>query len=83
MWRIKVVATASLSVACTLDASALAQDISSPNPAPVQPAAASVPLRVTTLISNLKHPWGPTFLPDGSMLVSERPGRLRLITQDG
>jgi glucose/arabinose dehydrogenase len=42
-----------------------------------------VPLRVTTCASNLEHPWALTFLPDGRMLVSERPGRLRVITQAG
>jgi glucose/arabinose dehydrogenase len=29
------------------------------------------------------HPWGMAFLPDGRLLVSERPGRLRLIGRDG
>jgi glucose/arabinose dehydrogenase len=85
MWRIRIIPTlASLTLACTLVTSAFAQeDQASPNPAPVQPSAASIPLRVTTFASNLEHPWGLTFLPDGRMLVSERPGRLRLITQGG
>ncbi len=38
---------------------------------------------VETVASGLEHPWGLAFLPDGRMLVSERPGRLRLVTADG
>ncbi|GBD44009.1 Aldose sugar dehydrogenase YliI [bacterium HR40] len=35
------------------------------------------------LTPGLEHPWGLAFLPDGRMLVSERPGRLRLVAADG
>ncbi|WP_215905798.1 PQQ-dependent sugar dehydrogenase [Phreatobacter cathodiphilus] len=41
------------------------------------------PLAVTTVAGSLEHPWGLAFLPDGSMLVTERPGRLRRIMPDG
>jgi glucose/arabinose dehydrogenase len=34
---------------------------------------------VSTMASGLVHPWGMTFLPDGRLLVTERPGRLRLL----
>lgn len=37
---------------------------------------------VTELVTGLVHPWGLAFLPDGSMLVTERPGRLRRIGRD-
>jgi glucose/arabinose dehydrogenase len=31
------------------------------------------------LVSGLEHPWGMAWLPDGSMLITERPGRLRVV----
>ncbi|MHB1397446.1 MAG: PQQ-dependent sugar dehydrogenase [Trichloromonadaceae bacterium] len=36
-------------------------------------------LRVVTLVRGLEHPWSLAFLPDGRMLVTERPGRLRVV----
>src|SRR5690242_479647 len=36
------------------------------------------PVAVETVASGLVHPWGMAFLPDGRLLVTERPGRLRL-----
>jgi glucose/arabinose dehydrogenase len=36
--------------------------------------------RVVQLVSGLEHPWAVAFLPDGRMLVTERPGRLALVT---
>ena len=35
-----------------------------------------------TVLENLEHPWGLVWLPNGSMLITERPGRLR-IARDG
>lgn len=45
--------------------------------------AQSGPVRVEVVTDDLTHPWGMTFLPDGRMLVTERPGRLRLVGADG
>ncbi len=47
------------------------------------PAAPPGPLRATALASGLVNPWSLAFLPDGRMLVTERPGRLRLVSSDG
>jgi glucose/arabinose dehydrogenase len=38
---------------------------------------------VETVASGLVHPWSLAFLPDGRMLVTERPGRMRIVTRDG
>lgn len=43
----------------------------------------SGPLRVETLADGLVRPWGMAFLPDGRLLVTERPGRLRVVTRQG
>jgi glucose/arabinose dehydrogenase len=39
--------------------------------------------RVVTVAGGIEHPWGLAFLPDGRMLVTERPGRLRVVSADG
>jgi glucose/arabinose dehydrogenase len=39
--------------------------------------------QVVTVARGLVHPWGLAFLPDGRMLVTERPGRMRIVTQEG
>lgn len=41
------------------------------------------PVRVETVARGLDHPWSLAFLPDGRMLVTERPGRMRIVGRDG
>jgi len=38
---------------------------------------------VATAVAEFDHPWALAFLPDGRLLVTERPGRLYLTSQDG
>jgi glucose/arabinose dehydrogenase len=64
-----------------------------PNATNQQPAVAgqtrapeskkNVAFEVVTVAEGLEKPWGMTFLPDGRMLVTEKPGRLRVVTTDG
>jgi glucose/arabinose dehydrogenase len=37
--------------------------------------------RVVTIAEGLEHPWSIAFLPGGDMLITERPGRLRIVRQ--
>jgi glucose/arabinose dehydrogenase len=39
-------------------------------------------LQTQVIVEGLEHPWGMAFLPDGRILVTERPGRLRVV-EDG
>ena len=41
------------------------------------------PLNVTEVASGLNKPWAIAFMPDGRMLVTEKPGRLRIVTARG
>ncbi len=44
--------------------------------------AGDVTLNVTTIAEGLEHPWSVEVLPDGGYIVTERPGRMRII-RDG
>lgn len=41
------------------------------------------PVKAETFATGLVHPWGLAFLPDRRLLVTERPGRLRLLSKEG
>ncbi|HEY9270448.1 PQQ-dependent sugar dehydrogenase [Achromobacter sp.] len=47
------------------------------------PEPASAPARVTAVVGGLNHPWAMAFLPEGGVLITERPGNLRLLRIPG
>lgn len=44
---------------------------------------ADVAFDVRTIARGLERPWALAFLPDGAMLVTEKPGRMRIVARDG
>ena len=73
--RRSIIAAAALAACLT---TAQAQTPRSPTPVPT-----AAPIAATTVATGLEHPWGLAFLPDGRMLVTERPGRLRIAERNG
>jgi len=74
-----MVGATALLIACADNAATQpAQAPQSPTPAPVE-----APIETSVVADGLEHPWGMEFLPDGRMLVTERPGRLRIVDRDG
>jgi aldose sugar dehydrogenase len=65
-------------VVATVAAMAQGEAPRSPTPAPIKGV-----VRAETIVRGLEHPWSLAFLPDGRMLVTERPGRLRIVDRDG
>lgn len=89
MTRLIVIAATSLFAGC-----ALAQDFNDRPPnaqgqVPAfenqtrAPALPDQPMKREVIVSGLSHPWGMAQLPDGGWLVTERAGRLRLVSAEG
>jgi len=72
--------TTSLAIAIVLATLAIATGTRGENAAFESSAG---PLTVETVAGGLVHPWALAFLPDGRMLVTERPGRMRIVGRDG
>lgn len=54
-------------------------------PTATQTAAPTTPLQlsIAPIVEELEQPWGMAFLPNGNMLVTEREGRINLVTMAG
>ncbi len=50
---------------------------------PVEVKTEAGTIQVNVIAEGLENVWGMAFLPDGSMLVNERAGRMRIVTADG
>jgi len=70
---------AALAVACSLLLVSVAQARDATGATP----AGKGKVRLVTVAEGLERPWGIAFLPDGRALVTERPGRLRIVGMDG
>ena len=60
-------------------ANPIAANSNSENPNPVNAQPDAVQFRIETVAGNLEVPWSIVFAPDGRMLFTERPGRIRII----
>jgi glucose/arabinose dehydrogenase len=47
------------------------------------PYRATAGYNVTTLTDKLDYPWALAFLPDGKILITEKPGAMRILSRDG
>lgn len=54
-----------------------------PSPAPAPPPSPPTTAVSSQAVATLQSPWAMVFLPDGRLLVTERGGNLRVVTQDG
>jgi len=78
---VSIVAVVAAVAACTPGGAigqAEATAVRSPTPDP-----ADAVIQTEVIARGLEHPWGFAFLPDGRFLVTERPGRLRIVNADG
>jgi glucose/arabinose dehydrogenase len=78
----------SLALACAFVLAGCQPGAVAPTPEPTASAAPAKPARpvpweAQVLAEGLELPWGIAFLPDGSALVTERPGRVRLLDASG
>lgn len=67
----------------TRPANAPSQQPAFPGQTRAPEVSADVDYQVVTVADGLEKPWAVTFLPDGRMLVTEKPGRLRIVTGAG
>jgi glucose/arabinose dehydrogenase len=74
-----------LAIAAPMITQCKAQPPQQAGPTLRSPTPSSIDGNITTetVASGLVHPWALAFLPDGRILVTERPGRLRIVDRNG
>src|SRR5688572_3890957 len=72
-----VLATQTMQTACPKDSS------TTPQTGEVFTTRDNVRFRVETVLTGLEIPWSMNFAPDGRLFVTERPGRVRIVTLGG
>jgi aldose sugar dehydrogenase len=78
LWHVRAASSAALGALSMVATSSLHAEITN---APQPPGKSAY--KVEIVARGLDYPWGMQFLPDGRMLVTERPGRLRIVSRDG
>ena len=75
--------TLPVSLAFLLSACGSGAQQQGPAQASPQPESREDLVRVETVASGLRNPWGIAIMPDGRMIVTERPGTVRIVSKDG
>jgi aldose sugar dehydrogenase len=77
--RVATAPLVALAAACLATAAGTVSAQAGGQPADQTFRSAQHEYRVTTVVDGLEHPWSLAFLPNGDLLVTERPGRLRIV----
>lgn len=78
-----ILATSALALVTALAPPALAQERQALPGGAESVETQAGPVRVEVFTDGLENPWAIDFLPDGRALVTEKPGRLRILSGDG
>ena len=81
--RATLLASAFVLLACAAPSGADAQATTAADADAPDTSGAALPPFAVTPVAQLDQPWALTFLPDGRMLVTEKPGQLHVVTQGG
>lgn len=85
--RLAVVSLAAIALAACSGANDTSAQAQTASPGNVAAPAAAAPTSgkpfVTTVVATFDSPWAMTFLPGGRMLVTEKRGKLKLVSADG